>query len=224
MRKTIHLLLFLIFCIQTLESQAAVVHLIGGESLSGQIESMDEQVLLLESDRGFGLLEIDKADIRFIEFEGSRRDLSRKFGIGYYRQGVIAGEYTANSASLKHWLSSTGAFDLLFGYGRTADKTIILKSIFNLELRLTQVLLQEGNNDLYWGGGLGFIRVTDRATQTAEDGLNLRMFLGVEFFFSNLPNVGISAELGVGGQLIGDRATLGIFSTGFPTMAVRYYF
>lgn len=224
MKKFIYLLSFLVFCFQTFNSQAATVHLNSGESLSGRIEKMDEQILLLESDRGFGLLEIDQADISLIEFEGSQRDLSRKFGIGYYRQGTIAGEFTTSSASMKYWLTSTNAVDLLLGYGNTSEGNTTLKSTFNLDLRITQVLMQESNHDFYWGGGFGFIHVTDRATQTDEEGVNLRAFLGVEFFFSTFPNVGISAELGVASQLIGERSTLGIFNTGFPTMAVRYYF
>lgn len=224
MRRTIYPSYLLIFCLFAFNVQAAIVHLNSGESLSGQIQSMDDQTLTLESDRGFGVLQIDKADIRLIEFDGNQHDLSRKFGVGYYHKGAVAKEFTTNSASIKYWLNSTDAVDMLLGYGSTRDGSTKIEEIFNLEMRFTRVMLQEGNQDIYWGGGLGFISVKDKATKTDDTGLAIRGLLGVEFFFVTFPNLGISAELGISNQTVGGRSTLGIFNTGFPTMAVRYYF
>ena len=224
MKKTFYPVFLLLFCVLAASVEAATVHLNSGESLSGQIQSMDEQTLTLESDRGFGVLQIDKADISLIEFEGNQRDLSRKFGVGYYQRGPIAQEFNIGSASLKYWLNPTDAVDMLIGYGGTLDGGDKIQEIFNLEMRYTRVMLQEGNHDLYWGGSLGFMSVTDRESKTDDTGFTLRALLGIEFFFVTFPNIGISAELGVTNQTVGGRSTLGIFSTGFPTMAVRYYF
>ncbi|MBF0286553.1 MAG: hypothetical protein HQM14_01930 [SAR324 cluster bacterium] len=224
MKIKIYYVILIMFFLFASNAYAAKIHLNSGESLSGKIQGMDDQTLSLESDRGFGVLQIDKADMRLIEFDGNQRDLSRKFGLGYYQKNPVAEEFSIGSASLKYWLNSTDAVDMLIGYGGTIEGGDKLEEIFSLEVRFTKVVLQEGNHDVYWGGGLGFISVTDEETRTDDTGITLRGLLGVEFFFVSYPNLGVSAELGVSNQTVGDRTSMGVFSAGFPTMAVRYYF
>ncbi|MBF0279961.1 MAG: hypothetical protein HQM13_19345 [SAR324 cluster bacterium] len=228
MKRTIFPILLLLLCLMAASSHGATVYLNSGESLIGRIQGMDDNTLTLESDRRFGVsqgvLQIDRADIRLIEFDGMQRDLSRKFGVGYYHRGPVAQEFNIGSASLKYWLNRTDAVDMLVGYGGTSDGNDKVQEIFNLEMRYTHVLLQEGNQDIYWGGGMGFVSVTDRETKTEDTGINIRALLGIEFFFVSFPNLGISGELGVTNQSVGDRTSFGVFTSGFPTMAVRYYF
>jgi len=51
---------------------------------------MDEQMLYLESDRGFGVLKVERVDIRLIEFEAAERNLARKLGIClHYRPSAV---------------------------------------------------------------------------------------------------------------------------------------
>ena len=57
------LLVLLIGWTFTATAYGAVVHLNSGESLSGRIQGMDEQMLYLESDRGFGVLKVERVDI-----------------------------------------------------------------------------------------------------------------------------------------------------------------
>lgn len=217
--------LVLLFVFASVSSiQAAIVHLNSGESLSGRIQTMDDQTLSLESNRDLGVLQIDKADIRLIEFDGNSRDLSRKFGLGFYHRSPVAQEFNMSSGSIKYWLNNTDAVDMQIGYGGTTDGGKKLEEIFSLEMRFSRVILQEGNHDVYWGGGLGFISVTDQDSRTDDTGLSLNAMLGVEFFFISYPNIGVSAELGVTNQTVGDRKSLGLFTSGFPSMAVRYYF
>lgn len=224
MRIKISILITLLFFFIASHSYAAIIHLNSGESLSGRIQSMDDQTLSLESDRGFGVLQIDKADIRLIEFDGNRRDLSRKFGLGYYYRAPVSKEFSVSSASIKYWLNNSDAVDMQIGYAGTADDGTKLEEIFHLEMRFSRVMIQEGNHDIYYGGGLGFISVTDEESKTDDTGLSFQAMLGIEFFFINYPNLGISAELGVTNQTVGDRKSIGLFSSGFPTMAARYYF
>ena len=229
MKRTIYPAFLLLFCALTANVEGETVHLNSGESLNGKIQGMDDNTLTLESDRRFGdsqgVLQIDRADIRLIEFEDSPRDLSRKFGVGYYHRGAVAKEFNIGAASIKYWLNSTDAVDMQVGYGGTTDGNDKIQEIFNLEMRYTHVMLREGNQDVYWGGGLGFISVTDKETKTKQDtGIPVRALLGIEFFFVTLPNLGVSAELGITHQRVGGRTSFGIFSNGFPTMAVRYYF
>jgi hypothetical protein len=55
-------------------------------------------------------------------------------------------------------------------------------------------------------------------------GVSLRVFLGLEMFFVTLPNVGISSELSVGTQNVGDNSTTNLSTTTFPAFSIRYYF
>ena len=74
---------------------------------------MDEQVLSLESDRGFGVLHIERADISLIQFEEFPPNMSRKFGVGFYQRSVAlngqgtAREYNVGAMSLKNWINSS---------------------------------------------------------------------------------------------------------------------
>lgn len=225
-RRMILLSLCLLFC--TPSVFAAMVYLNSGETLSGRIQAMDEQTLSLESDRGFGVLQIERADIRLIEFDGVHRDMSRKFGVGYYQRGTISGgagsEYNTGNASMKYWLNNADSLDLLLGYAGTSSGKNKEIEIFNLEMRYAKVALQEGNSNLYWGGSLGYLSVTDNSSKIDDSGTSIRAFVGVEVFLMSLPNIGFSGEIGVGNQTVGKRTSIGIFTAGFPTMAVRYYF
>ena len=52
----------------------------------------------------------------------------------------------------------------------------------------------------------------------------MRGFIGVEMFFATLPGLGISSELGIGMQELGDRSTTNLSATTFPAFSVRYYY
>jgi hypothetical protein len=80
--------------------------------------------------------------------------------------------------------------------------------------------------DLYYGGSLGYLSVTDTTATTPLDdsGQTIRVFLGAEVFLVSLPNLGISGEVGIGTQSVGDRDITSISTTTFPALSVRYYF
>lgn len=69
---------------------------------------------------------------------------------------------------------------------------------------------------------MGYLNVTDKTSgRNVEDtGTSFRGFLGVELFFLTLPNLGISSEIGIGYQTVGDSTT----TTTFPAFSIRYYF
>ncbi|MBF0352172.1 MAG: hypothetical protein HQM11_14155 [SAR324 cluster bacterium] len=206
---------------------AAVVHLNSGESLSGRIQKLDEQILSLESDRGFGVLHIERADIRLIEFDKYHPDLSRKFGVGFYQKHLsltsqsTSGEYGTGAISIKNWLSATDSINLLWGYAETRDGGTTLLSVLSLEMRFSRVFLQEGNHHLYWGLGAGHLNVIDSQASTNSSGGSFQAVLGVELFPITFPNLGIAAEIGVSNQSIADRVS---FSMMGPAVAMHYYF
>ncbi|MGK5093368.1 hypothetical protein WDW89_15330 [Deltaproteobacteria bacterium TL4] len=205
----------------------AIVHLNSGESLSGRIQKMDEQIVFLESDRGFGILQIERADVRLIEFDSFRPDLTRKFGLGFYQRGVaLTGEgnnqeYNLGAMSFKNWLNALDAMELLLGYSETKGGGQNLLSIFSLEIRFVRTFLQEGNHQLYWAAGVGHLNVNDEFSDITTTGTRLNAAIGIEMFQLTYPNIGISTEIGITNQNIGRRKSLSI---GLPSISVRYYF
>lgn len=220
------ILLCILFFLLSSTAFGAVVYLNSGESLSGRIKSMDEQTLSLESDRGFGILRIERADIRLIEFDNTGNNLARKLGLGFYQPGIALNgrgnsrEYNTGKFSFKHWFTAEDAFEVLVGYSETIEGKDALFKIVNLEGRLSQVFLQEGQQHLYWGGGFGLLMVTDEQEKVDDSGIGLQVFLGIEMFSLSLPNVGLSVEGGMKRQSVGDRNSQFFFNA----VAARYYF
>ena len=209
------------------------VHLTSGESIKGRIIRVDEGTISIESDKGFGVIEIDRADITLVEFEEAARDPSRTMGFGYFHRvnpntsGGRAVEFAVDSFSLKFWLSETISLDYLLGFTSTSEGGSKLFEIFSFDVRWASGFRRQANLDLYWGAGAGYLSVTDKtdAAHPIDDtGTAIRLFLGGEIFPVTLPNLGISAELGIGRQSIGNRDTTNLSTTTFPSFSMRYYF
>lgn len=208
------------------------LHLFSGERIKGKITAVDEDTLSVESDLGFGLIEIPKSEISLIEFEEARRNLERKMGFGYYHrvtpntQDGSALEYAVDAFSIKYWLSAWASLDFLVGFFSFADAGVTTFEIFSLDIRYAKVFQRRSEFDFYWGGSIGYIDVEDQTVSPAivDSGQTLRGFLGVEIFFVTMPGLGFSSEIGFGSQSVGSREITSISSTTFPTLSVRYYF
>lgn len=160
---------------------AETLRLNSGETLKGRIRVMDEKTLYLDSTMTSQQLKIDRADIRLIEFESAERNMTRRLGIGlYYRPNS-----TAEEISLKNWISATDSVGLQLGYkdGNT--------DLFSVEVRFSRVFLNEGQHDLYFGGGIGM------HTEDSTRGTLFRVFTGSEMFPVTNPNIGLGVEIGV---------------------------
>lgn len=211
---------------------AETIHLKSGESIQGRIIGMDENTVSVESERGYGVLQISREDILLIEYTDERRDPSRKFGVGYHQRSAplvgsgTTADYALDHLSLKYWLDRYDSLDLLFGFfNATNDGTTELQ-IFSLQARYAHVFRRQANLDLYYGAGVGYLDVEDRTggRDVNDTGSTLQLFLGAELFFVTLPDLGISAEVGIGTQTVGERTVTSISSTTFPAFSVRYYF
>lgn len=211
---------------------AETVHLNTGESIKGKIIRVDDQTISIESDKGFGVLQIKRSDITLIEFDENERDPSRMIGIGYVHRGTPssigsqAAEYGTDALSLKVWLSSRDSMDLLVGFYSASEGKTKLLEVFSLDLRYAKVFSRRANLDLYWGLSAGYLNVTDRTNgqNFSDTGNTYRLFVGTELFFATLPNLGFSAEIGAGTQTVGDRDITNLSTTTFPTFALRYYY
>lgn len=208
------------------------VHLTSGESIKGRIIRVDENSVAIESDQGFGVIEIQRSEITLIEFEEAKRDPDRTMGFGYFHRvtpnsvGGQAMEYAVDAFSVKFWLNSIDSLDFLVGFFSADQSGSKLYEVFSFDIRYATVFQRQASLDLYYGGSLGVINVTDNTgvNSIEESGTNMRAFLGAELFFATLPNLGISGEVGVGSQSLGDREVTNISTTTFPTFSMRYYF
>jgi len=229
------LVILILFMIAGLMAGAGValaetVYLNSGESIKGKIVRIEDETLSIESEKGFGVIQIKRKDIVLIEFDEGERDFSRLFGVGYYHLAVPSNlssqfnEYGLDALSLKMWLSQASAVDLLLGFysaevGASSEYTVL-----SVDIRYTSVFDRRGNFDLYWGGSGGILNVKDTSRGVEETGTRVMGFLGVEMFFSSMPNLGISSEIGIRSQSLGDSSVVNLSLTSFPTFSVRYYF
>jgi hypothetical protein len=124
------------------------------------------------------------------------------------------------------WFSSTDSVDLLLGFYSSSNKQTTIYEVFSLDVRYASVFKRQANLDVYYGGSLGYLSVTDKTlgNNIEDTGYALRVFLGVELFFVTLPNLGISSEIGIGTQSVGDNSTTNLSATTFPTFSIRYYY
>jgi hypothetical protein len=213
-------------------ARAETVHLNTGESIKGKIVRSDADSVSIESDKGFGVIQIKRSDITLIEFDQNERDLSRLVGIGYYHRATPssvssqASEYGVDALSLKMWMSKFDSVELQLGYFGATTSGVKTFEVFSVDVRYADVFKRTAGLDVYWGGSLGYLNVTDYTSgrNIKGTGYSYRAFLGLEMFFLTLPNVGISSELSVGSQSVGDSSTTNLSTTTFPAFSIRYYF
>ena len=208
------------------------VHLSSGEVIEGRIVGVEEDIISVESERGFGVLQIRKADIILIEYEKAKRNPDNTIGIGYLHRtnpntaGGTAVEYGVDALSLKFWLSSETSVDFLLGFFSAETSGSTEFEVFSFDMRIANVFKRQAQLDLYWGASAGFISVTDTTGSTAIDdsGETLSVFVGAELFLLTVPNLGISGEIGLVTQSVGSRTTTNISTATFPAFSIRYYF
>ncbi|MCZ6471855.1 MAG: hypothetical protein O7A08_04335 [SAR324 cluster bacterium] len=214
------------------QARGETVHLSSGEVLKGRIVSIEEDVISIESDSGFGVIQIQKSDVILIEYDSAKRDPSKKVGIGYFHRvnpnstGGEAMEFAVDALSLKFWANSLTSLDFLVGFFNANLGNNRQFEVFSFDVRLAHVFKRQSRLDLYWGGSVGFISVKDNTGSNDIDGtgLNLRVFFGTEIFLPTLPNLGISAEVGFGTQEVDNRKVTNLSTTTFPALSMRYYF
>jgi len=208
------------------------IHLKGGERIKGRIIGITNETITVESEKGYGVLQVPRKDVLLIEYQDESRDPSRTIGFGYHHRSApvtangSASEYAVDAISLKYWLDAYDSLDVQVGFFSAINDTDKQLEIFALDLRYATVVKRQADMDLYLGGSLGYLQVEDRTTTPPVDdsGFGVRAFAGVEVFFVTLPNLGISAEVGIGTQQVGNRSTTSISTSSFPSFSVRYYF
>lgn len=161
-----------------------------------------------------------------------------KFGIGY--QSVFLGEgMTMNQIALR-WAPQPIGGALVIGqmgsYSEDDPKTYELtRSELTLQGKFFYSLIERQNSDFYIGGllGLGYYEYEDKSggsTYTDEETSFILGFLaGVEWRFSELPELGFNFELGYNLEFMNEESSGttpldSVFSGTSVSLGATYYF
>ncbi len=143
------------------------------------------------------------------------KDLNGRVGLGFNSQLSPNG---INSASLKIWTTPDICLQPILGFEFTDDVNEI-----DIGGKLLYKLKDEKNMNVYTGGGIG-VAIVDPDVGDSETAFSIGALLGVEYFFSGLPNLGFSSEIEF---LVSDyleNTTVGLDADTFLTAGIHYYF
>jgi hypothetical protein len=137
------------------------------------------------------------------------------FGIGFNSQLSPRG---TNSISVKYWAGSRLCLQGMLGF-QLADDV----DEFNVGGKGLYVIKTEQNMHVYAGGGLGIAHI-DPDQGDSDTAFSISGVLGVEYFFSGLPNLGFSTELGLMFRDYDNSDSVGTGADIFSTAGIHYYF
>ena len=141
------------------------------------------------------------------------RDMSKKTGVGFNSQLSGLG---VDSLSVRYWFSKKMAVEGLLGFSLGDD------TIFNVGGKFLTVLKEEQNLNIYSFGVAG-IESYDPDLGKSDTALTLGGGFGVEFFFSDFPNLGFATEVGLNFTDINDTSQFGTTAGWLSAVGIRYY-
>ncbi|HAX61776.1 MAG TPA: hypothetical protein DCX95_04340 [Elusimicrobia bacterium] len=141
------------------------------------------------------------------------KDLSKKTGVGFNSQLSGLG---VDSLSVRYWFSKKMAVEGLLGFSLGDD------TIFNVGGKFLTVVKEEKNLNLY-GFGIAGIESYNPDLGESDTALTLGGGFGAEFFFSDFPNLGLAAEVGLNFTDINDNSQFGTAAGWLSAVGIRYY-
>lgn len=143
------------------------------------------------------------------------KDLKGQLGLGYNAQ---FSPEDLDSLSAKYWINNELAVQGLFGFNFSDPSNEI-----DIGGKVYFKVKDEENLHVDVLAGLGFARVDpDRgSTETAKW---LSVGIGIEYFFSGLPNLGFSTEVGLTMMDYDDDNSFGTTADSFVGAGIHYYF
>lgn len=208
---------------------AETVYLKNGEQVKGNIKEVDDINIILESELGYGTLQIPRSEVITVHFPGAKVDMSRRYGLGYKQRKSTTNtsrnsfNYAADMLSFRNVLSKEFFLDFQFGYGsQTVNNAEI--SVFAADVRFANIFNRSANMMQYYGAGGGYIQVKDDTNNLDESGTSLEAFIGAELFFPSLPNFGFAGELAVGKRDTENTSSVDLSTSTFPSFSIHYYF
>lgn len=138
--------------------------------------------------------------------------LRGRLGVGFTNQVATTADGTIPALSAKYYISRTFAAALATGFD-TRDNN----STLALGLKLFQNVFAEPNLLFYLGGGLAYVNRNGSKLQGSA-------FLGTEFFFAQLPSLGLSFEAGLRGDSTTGSFSIRTTGDSFLTAGMHFYF
>lgn len=143
---------------------------------------------------------------------GEVKTLKGRLGVGFTNQVASTADGTIPALSAKYYLSHSFATALATGFDTRNNSSTLA-----LGLKMFKNIFYEPNLIFYLGGGLAYVN---------RNGSNLQgsLFLGSEFFFSQLPSLGFSFEAGVRGDNTSGSFAIRTTGDSFLTAGMHFYF
>jgi len=113
------------------------------------------------------------------------KDLTNRLGVGYKNQFGI----DMPAVAVQYYPGPELGFSASVGVDTEEDN-----SKFGINAKLYRIIFQEDNLNFYLGAGAGML--SQEIASENESGFELMAFLGAEFFFTGLENLGFSFEAG----------------------------
>lgn len=143
------------------------------------------------------------------------KDLKGNLGIGFNSQ---FSPQDVDSLSGKYWINNELAVQGLLGfnYSNASDE-------LDMGGKVYFKIKDEENLHVDAIAGLGFARV-DPDKGSAETATWINVGIGIEYFFSGLPNLGFSTEVGFTIMDYDDDTSFGTTADSFVGAGIHYYF
>jgi len=122
----------------------------------------------------------------FLSVSAQAVDLANRLGVGYSNQM----SHDLPSITARYYPNSTIGFSLAVGVDTENNN-----SKFGTLAKIYRNIFSENNLNFYVGGGAGLLSI-EIGTEN-RSGFEMSGFLGCEFFFSGLENLGFTFETGV---------------------------
>lgn len=151
----------------------------------------------------------------FIAGNVCAKDLGGKLGVGFNSQLTAR---DVSSISAKYWISDDLGAQGILGFYSDDDY-----NEFDMAGKILFKLKDEENLHVDAFGALGFTRY-EYDDGDDDSGISMAGGLAIEFFFSGLPNLGFSSEVGLAFSDISDNSSFKTTSDTFITAGIHYYF
>jgi len=143
------------------------------------------------------------------------KDLKGNLGVGFNSQ---FSPHDVDSISGKYWINNELGVQGLLGFKYSDSRDEI-----DLGGKVYFKIKDEENMHVDAIGGLGFARVDPDKGDT-ETATWLSVGVGLEYFFSGLPNLGFSTEVGLTIMDYDDDTSFGTTADSFIGAGIHYYF
>lgn len=139
------------------------------------------------------------------------KKMAGRFGVGFTNQIATTALGTVPALSAKYYLSKGLAVSMGTGFDtRTTNSTLALG------LKIYKNAFYESNMIFYVGGGFAYVNQNGSKAQGS-------VFLGSEFFFSQLPSIGFSFEAGIRGDSTTGSFAIRTTGDSFLTAGMHFY-